>query len=115
MKRNTQLAVIPDEWKEKFLARIETWEGESSQDKQAQIDRLKPELAGLKAKIDRLNNAFADGSLDTSGVQGTQESARSQKSRIGATNCCSGDEQSQSARTLAKLDFRGKSGRKMGF
>lgn len=28
VKRNAQLVTIPDEWKERFLARIETWEAE---------------------------------------------------------------------------------------
>ena len=64
VKRNVQLVAIPDEWKEKFLARIETWETETSQEKQGQIDRLRAELAVIKAKIDRINNGFADGSLD---------------------------------------------------
>ena len=64
VKRNMELVVIPDEWKEKFLARIETWESETSQEKQAKIDRLKAEFALVKAKIDRINNGFADGSID---------------------------------------------------
>jgi hypothetical protein len=64
VKRNAQLATIPDEWKERFLARIETWEGEESQAKQKKIDRLKAEQAEIKAKIDRINNGFADGTLD---------------------------------------------------
>ena len=64
VKRTVQLVVIPDEWKEKFLARIETWEGELSHEKQAKIDRLRNELAVTKGKIDRINNGFADGSLD---------------------------------------------------
>ena len=32
--------------------------------KQQKIDRLKAEFASLKAKIDRLNNAFTEGSID---------------------------------------------------
>jgi site-specific DNA recombinase len=64
VKRNTQLVSIPDEWMEKFLARIETWESETSVEKQAKIDQLKTELAVIKSKIDRINNGFADGSLD---------------------------------------------------
>ena len=64
VKRNTQLVSIPDEWMEKFLARIETWEAATSGEKQAKIDQLKTELATIKAKIDRINNGFADGSLD---------------------------------------------------
>ena len=64
VKRNAQLVSIPDEWMEKFLARIETWEAGTSHEKQAKIDQLKGELATIKAKIDRINNGFADGSLD---------------------------------------------------
>ena len=64
VKRNAQLVIIPDEWKEKFLARIETWETETSHEKQQKIDRLKSELADVKAKIDRINTGFTDGSLD---------------------------------------------------
>ena len=64
VKRNAQLITIPDEWKEKFLARIETWESDVSQEKQQKIDDLKSDMASLKAKIDRINNGFADGSID---------------------------------------------------
>ena len=64
VKRNAELVTIPDEWKEKFLARIETWESEVSHVKQQKIDRLKGEFVSLKAKIDRLNNAFTEGSID---------------------------------------------------
>lgn len=64
VKRNVQLVLIPDEWKEKFFAKIETWEAEGFQEKQTHIDRLKTELATVKAKIDRINTGFADGSLD---------------------------------------------------
>ena len=64
VKRNAQLATIPDEWKDKFLARVETWESEVSHEKQAKIDSLKSEFTSLKSKIDRINNGFADGSLD---------------------------------------------------
>jgi site-specific DNA recombinase len=64
VKRNAELVTISDEWKEKFLARIETWESEVSQEKQSKIDSLQSEMALLKAKIDRINNGFADGSID---------------------------------------------------
>ena len=58
------LVTIPDDWKEKFLVQIEQWEAEGFQDKQTHIDRLKAELATVKAKIDRINTGFTDGSLD---------------------------------------------------
>ncbi len=64
VKRNTQLVALPIEWKERFLAKVETWEEEETVRRQIQIDRLKAELAAIKTKIDRINNGFADGSLD---------------------------------------------------
>jgi len=64
VKRNTALVALPDEWKERFLAKVETWEAETSATRQAQIDRLRAELLAVKSKIDRVNNGFADGSLD---------------------------------------------------
>jgi len=64
VKRNVQLATIPDDWQERFLARIETWETEASHERQARIDRLRNDLTVVKGKIERVNNAFADGALD---------------------------------------------------
>ncbi len=64
VKRNTALVAILDEWKERLLARIETWENEGFKDKQSAIDRLRAELTAIKAKIDRINSGFAEGSLD---------------------------------------------------
>jgi len=64
VKRNAELLVLPDEWKERFLAKVEIWDTEISGGKQKQIDQSKTELSTVKAKIDRINNGFADGSLD---------------------------------------------------
>ena len=64
VQRNVELVSLPDEWKEKFLARIETWNAASSQDAEKQVDRLKVELELTKAKIDRLNRALTEGALE---------------------------------------------------
>ena len=64
VKRNTELVCLSDEWKEKFLARVEGWSEESLGRKQEQIDRLKSELSSLKSKIERLNTAFTEGTLN---------------------------------------------------
>ena len=64
VKRNVVLVTIPEEWKEKFLARIKTWQGQESKTRQEHANRLKADLAEVKSKIDRINNGFADGSLD---------------------------------------------------
>jgi len=64
VKRNVRLATLPDEWKERFLAKVETWESERSTTGQAKIERLRTELLAVKAKIDRLNDGFTEGSID---------------------------------------------------
>jgi hypothetical protein len=64
VKRNVSLVTIPDEWKEKFLAKIELWQNEEVQARQRQVDRIKAALADLKSKIDRLNTAFTEGGLE---------------------------------------------------
>src|SRR5437868_5138685 len=56
VKRNVALVTLPEEWKERFLAKIETWEAEACLAGQRQIDRLKEDNALLKAKLDRVNN-----------------------------------------------------------
>lgn len=58
------MVCLSDEWKEKFLARIEGWSEESLARKEDQIDRLKYELSSLKSKIERLNTVFTKGTLN---------------------------------------------------
>jgi site-specific DNA recombinase len=62
--RNVELVTLPDEWKEKYLARMETWEANTNIAAQAQIDRLEAELTGIKASLKRINTAFSEGHLD---------------------------------------------------
>ena len=64
VKRNTALVALPDEWKERYLARIETWEGEMSETRRRKIEECRSSLDALKAKLQRINTAFADGGLD---------------------------------------------------
>ncbi len=64
VKRNTELVGLSDEWKEKFLARLEGWSDESLGRKHEKIERLKSELSSLKSKIERLNTAFTEGTLN---------------------------------------------------
>lgn len=61
---NTSLVALPDEWKEKFLAKLETWEGEAAVAQRQQLERAKADLDALKTKLDRLNTAFVEGDLD---------------------------------------------------
>jgi len=64
VKRNVQSVCLPDEWKERFLARVENWSDEAFDQKQIEINELQKSLASLKEKLQRINNAFAEGTLD---------------------------------------------------
>jgi site-specific DNA recombinase len=64
VRRNVELVCLPDEWKDKFWARVEGWSKESLGRKQEQIGRLKSELSSLKSKIQRLNTAFTEGTIE---------------------------------------------------
>ncbi len=66
VRRNVELVVLPSEWKERFLAKVETWESESEEKAQNQLARLNSERQNLTLKIDRLNSAFTEGALDIS-------------------------------------------------
>ncbi len=63
-KRNVESLIIPDDWKEKFLAKIETWQADENGVTQSQIEKLRAELSTVKASLQRINIAFADGHLD---------------------------------------------------
>jgi site-specific DNA recombinase len=64
VKRNTALVALPDDWKERFLVQLERWEAEATQTSQGHLERLRAELEILKAKIDRINTAFTEGTLE---------------------------------------------------
>ena len=64
VRRNVEMVSLSDEWKEKFLARLENWSDEALGKKQEVIERLKGELAALKSKIERRNAAFTEGTLN---------------------------------------------------
>jgi hypothetical protein len=64
VKRNAAQVIIPDDWKEKFLAQIEIWQNDEAQTRQRRADRIKAELAALKTKIDRLNIAFTESGIE---------------------------------------------------
>lgn len=84
VKRNTALVIIPDEWKEKFLARIEIWENDDLHAQERQVARIKTELAAMKSKIDRLNTAFTEGGLELAEFKELKNPLDRPKGRSGA-------------------------------
>jgi len=81
--------------------------GDASGAAQAQIDRLRRELADLKTRIDRLNTAFTDGSLNIDEFKELKNPLVPKKVEIEA-NWSPGEGQGRPARTAPKLDQRGK-------
>ena len=64
VKRNVQLATLPEEWTERFLAKVDAWDVEATAEAKSRANQLKSELNTIKSRIDRLNTGFTDGSLD---------------------------------------------------
>ncbi len=64
VKRNAELITIPDIWKKRFLARIATWETEASEGSKKQINSIKKDLVIINSRIDRINDAFTDGTIE---------------------------------------------------
>ncbi len=64
VRRNVEMLSLSDEWKEKFLARVENWSDEGLNKKHEKVERLKAEFSTLKSKIERINAAFTDGTLN---------------------------------------------------
>ncbi len=84
LKRNMRLVTLPDEWKERFLAKLEVWEGDDSMAKQGQLARMRAELATVKTKIERLNEAFTDGSIELTEFKELKNPLISQKVELEA-------------------------------
>lgn len=61
--RNARLVAIPDDWKERYLAKIETWEAVDNEARSRQGVALRAEQAEIKAKIERLNFGFTEGAI----------------------------------------------------
>ena len=64
VKRNVSLVTIPEEWKERFFAKIETWEREGTSTAHEHLERLRGELSDVMARIDRINAGFTEGSFN---------------------------------------------------
>jgi site-specific DNA recombinase len=58
--RNVELVTIPDEWREKFLAKIDVWEAEGSEIAAKKIEEAKAALSSVKTKIARLTDLYLE-------------------------------------------------------
>jgi len=64
IKEITQKVSLPDDWKDRYLAKVEEWEKEGNQSSQLFTQNLKKELNIIKTKMDRLLDAHLEGVLE---------------------------------------------------
>ncbi|TSC91386.1 MAG: recombinase [Parcubacteria group bacterium Licking1014_17] len=64
VKENCQKVSLPDDWREKYLAKVNEWEKENSQSSNLFAQNLKTELSAIKIKIDRLMDGYLEGGFE---------------------------------------------------
>jgi len=64
IKETCQKVSLPDEWREKFLAKLETESAEAQRSSDLFAQNLKTELEKTKTKINRLMDAYLEGDLE---------------------------------------------------
>jgi DNA invertase Pin-like site-specific DNA recombinase len=64
IKENCQKVSLPDDWREKFLAKLETENAEARRSSDLFAQNLKIELEKVKTKINRLTDAYLEGDLE---------------------------------------------------
>lgn len=64
LKSRLQNVALCDEWAEKMLAKVEVWEKDNAQSSQSFAKNLDEKIKETEAKLDKLVNAFLDGSIE---------------------------------------------------
>ncbi len=64
LKDKISKVALCEDWKEKMLAKVEVWEKENTQSSQSFAQNLEKEIKETEAKLDKLVNAFLDGSIE---------------------------------------------------
>ncbi len=64
LKTEISKVALCEDWKEKMLAQEEVWEKENIQSSQSFAQNLEKEIKETETKLDRLVNAFLDGSIE---------------------------------------------------
>ena len=64
LKEKILKVALCEDWKEKMLAKVGIWEKENIQSSQSFVQNLEAQIKEVEQKLDRLVNAFLDGSIE---------------------------------------------------
>jgi len=82
VKEICQKVSLPDDWREKYLAKVDKWEKENRQLSELFAQNLKIELEKVKTKINRLMDAYLEGDLELSEFQLKKNELMTQKKTL---------------------------------
>ena len=69
VKENCQKVSLPDDWREKYLAKVSELEKENSQSSDLFAQNLKKEISAIKTKLERLTDAYLGEALELAEYQ----------------------------------------------
>ena len=82
IKETCQKVSLPDEWRERFLAKLESESAEARHSSDLFVQNLKIELEKIKTKINRLMDAYLEGDLELPEFQLTKNDLMAKKKDI---------------------------------
>ena len=82
VKNHVQKVSLSDTWRDRYLKKLESWEKDSRLSSDLIAQNLKAELSRVKTRIDRLTDAYLDGTLELREFQEKKNSLMEQKKDI---------------------------------
>ena len=82
IKEICQKVSLPDDWREKYLAKVDEWEKENRQSSELFAQNLKTKLEKVKTKINRLMDAYLEGDLELPEFQLKKNELMTQKKTL---------------------------------
>ena len=77
-----QKVSLPDEWREKYLEKLDKETGEARHSSDVFVQNLRGKIADLKTKIDRLTDGYLSGSFELAEYQETKNRLMSEKKTL---------------------------------